>query len=951
MAEAPPKPEPPAATELLALIRSVADELKLPPQRLRALCLDTSFDRELGLDSLSRMELFARIEKHFGVRLPERLLAEAETPRDLLRAILACASGKARAQVKELVVPFAEAAAQPAPETAQTLIEVLAWHVKQHPDRTHILLLQDDLPAEPISYGELAAQAKRFARGLQDLGVEPGDTVALMLPTGKEYFFAFFGLLLAGAIPVPIYPPARLSQLEDHLLRHSKILNNCQAKLLVTVPEAKPVARLLKAQVPSLTQVITPEKLTRASGDPDPIPRSSQDIALLQYTSGSTGMPKGVILTHFNLLSNIRAMGKAVQADSRDVFVSWLPLYHDMGLIGAWLGSLYYGARLAVMSPLAFLAQPLRWLLAIQRHRATLTAAPNFAYELCLKRLAEEELKGLDLSSLRAMFNGAEPVSPATLERFAARFAPYGLKPEALMPVYGLAENSVGLTFPPLGRPPRVDRIDREVFCRTGKAIPAHALTCALRFVSCGRPLPGHEVRIVDEQGRELPERVEGRLEFRGPSSTQGYYRNPQATAALFDGDWLISGDRAYLADGEVYLTGREKDIVIHAGRNLYPQEIEEAVGRIAGIRAGCVAAFGSPDPQTGTERLIVVAETRETDPKAREKLIQAIQQQVFSLTGSAPDEVRLAPPGTVLKTSSGKIRRSACKEFYERGLLGRPLPLWRQALHLLAAAVRPQLRRRLRQIQALSFAAWAWSMAGAIGALGWLGVLVLPTLERRWRFASWAARFLARVTGISLRAEGLDHLPAAERPCIYVSNHASYLDGAAVLALIPRRFGFVAKREFTSQFIAGTFLKRIGCEFVERSSEHSVQDAKRLMQAAKRGRSLWFFPEGTFTRRPGLLPFRLGAFMTAAEAGLPVVPVTIRGTRQILRADSWFPRPGAISLIVSPPIFPQAVARELENPSSFQIAVRLRELARQAILSRLGEPDLAEEPSPLLRT
>lgn len=952
MAEATLKTEQSIATELLALIRTVAGELKLPPQRLRALNLDTSFDRELGLDSLSRMEILARIEKHFGIRLPERLLAEAESPRDLLQAILATTLGRALKPLPKMALPVSEAAAAlPVPETAQTLLEVLAWHCQHHPDRTHILLIQDDFPEESLAYSELAAQARRFARGLQDLGLEPGDTVTLMLPTGKDYFFTFFGILLAGAIPVSIYPPARLSQLEDHLLRHSKILSNCQAKLLVTVPEAKNVARLLKAHVPTLAQVVTPEKLTGAQGDPVPIPRSPLDIAFLQYTSGSTGTPKGVILTHFNLLSNIRAMGKAVQADSSDVFVSWLPLYHDMGLIGAWLGSLYYGARLVVMSPLAFLAQPIRWLRAIHRHRATLTAAPNFGYELCLKRLSDAELTGLDLSSLRVMFNGAEPVSPATLERFSARFRPYGLKPEVLMPVYGLAENSVGLTFPPLGRDPLIDSIDRDVFCRTGKAIAAKDPAKALRFVSCGLPLPGHEVRIVDEQGRELPERVEGRLEFRGPSSTRGYYRNPEMTAKLFDGEWLVSGDRAYLAGGEVYLTGREKDIIIHAGRNLYPQEIEETIGRIPGIRAGCVAAFGSPDPRTGTERLIIVAETRETDPEARERLVQILNQTVFSLAGSPPDEVVLAPPGTVLKTSSGKIRRSACRELYEWELLGRPLPFWRQGLNLIIAAVRPQLRRWRRRVEAVSFAAWAWSMVLVVGALGWLGVLLLPGSERRWRWASWAARLLARVTFIPLRAENPANLPPADRPCIYVSNHASYLDGAAVLALLPRRFSFVAKREFLRQFIAGTFLRRIGCEFVERfAEEHSVQDAKRLTASARSGYSLWFFAEGTFTRQPGLLPFRLGAFLTAAETGLPVVPVTIRGTRSILRAGSWFPHPGAIRVIVSPPLSPQAIARELENPSAWQIAVRLRDLSRQAILTHLGEPDLAEEPSPLLR-
>ncbi|MCX8050222.1 MAG: 1-acyl-sn-glycerol-3-phosphate acyltransferase, partial [Methylohalobius sp.] len=506
-------------------------------------------------------------------------------------------------------------------------------------------------------------------------------------------------------------------------------------------------------------------------------------------------------------------------------------------------------------------------------------------------------------------------------------------------------------TFPTLGRPPRIDSIDREIFCRHGQAVPTQDPAKAIKFASCGRPLPGHAVRVVDELGRELPERVEGRLEFHGPSSTSGYYRNPKATAALFDGDWLISGDRAYLAEGEVYLTGREKDIIIHAGRNLYPQEIEEAVGQVPGVRAGCVAVFGSQDPKTGTERLIVVAETREIDPKAKERVIQTIHETVFSLIGSAPDEVQLIPPGSVLKTSSGKIRRSGCKELYERGVLGRPLPLWRQILHLLLAGLRPQLKRSKNVISSWAFAAWAWGMVFLIGALGWCGVLLLPGGERRFRYAAWASRLLSKACGIRLRLEGLQHLPPPEQACIYVSNHASYLDGAAVLATIPRHFHFVAKREFRSQFVAGTFLKRIGCEFVERfAEEQSIQDAKRLVEAARSGRSLWFFPEGTFTSRPGLLPFHLGAFLTAAETGLPVVPVTIRGTRSILRAGTWFPRPGAISVVVSPPVAPQEIAQELRNPTSFQIAVRLRDLSRQTILKHLNEPDLAQEISPLLR-
>ncbi len=942
--------DPQLTSELLKLIQSVAGELKLPESRLRSLNLDTSFDRELGLDSLSRMEILARIEKHFQISLPEKLLVEAESPRDLMMAILSARGQKITAPQAPVILPES-GAALPSPSHAQTLLEVLSWHCQRHPDRTHIQFYSDDGQGKTITYQQLLAHAENVAKALQGYDIQAEDTVAIMLPTDEDYFFSFFGILLAGAIPVPIYPPARPSQIEDHLLRHSKILNNCQAKALITIPEARHVARLLKSSVTSLARVLTPDHLNRPLTTLLPIANRPDDIALLQYTSGSTGTPKGVILSHFNLLSNIRAMGETVKADSNDVFFSWLPLYHDMGLIGAWLGSLYYGSRLVIMSPLNFLARPSRWLWGIHRYRATLTAAPNFAYELCLKRITAADLEGLDLSSLRAMFNGAEPVSPWTLERFGSQFKKYALDRKILMPVYGLAENSVGLTFPPLGRGPLIDSIQRDVFSRTGRAIPCSEAGKALRFVSCGIPLIGHEVRIVDHQGRELPERQEGLLEFRGPSGTRGYYRNPRETAKLFHGDWLRSGDRAYVANGEVYLTGREKDVVIHAGRNLYPQEIEEAVGQIEGIRAGCVAVFGSKDPNTGTERLVVLAESRETDPQKKEALETKINDVVLAVIGSAPDQVILASPGTVLKTSSGKIRRSACRERYEKGLIGKPLPVWKQFLHLALVAVRPQLRRWFQFLSNVSFAAWAWLMTAIIGSGGWLAALIVPGEERRWRAVASAARILARSTGIPLRTEGLEHLPEPGQACIFVSNHASYLDGAAIMAAIPRRFSFVAKKELAEHFISGIFLRRIGCEFVERvAGERSVRDAQRLTEAALNGRSLWFFPEGTFTRQPGLLPFHLGAFLTAAETGLPVVPVSIRGTRSILRAESWFPRRGAIQIVISPPLNPNQIRQQLESPSAWSVAVKLSHLARQAMLQKLGEPDLRHEQSPLLR-
>jgi acyl-CoA synthetase (AMP-forming)/AMP-acid ligase II len=289
------------------------------------------------------------------------------------------------------------------------------------------------------------------------------------------------------------------------------------------------------------------------------------------------------VLSHANLLANIRAMGAAMGASAFDVFVSWLPLYHDMGLIGAWLGSLYYPAPLVVMPPQSFLLRPERWLWAIHRHRGTLSAAPNFAFELCVRNIDDAAIEGLDLSSLRLVANGSEPVSAATLRRFLDRFGPFGFRAEVMAPAYGLAENAVGLTLPPRGQPPVIECISRHALSEKGTAEPASEEAGAVEAVSCGQPLPGHEMRVVDDIGRELGERHEGRLQFRGPSATSGYFRDAAKTRELFSGDWLESGDLCYIAGGNLFVTGCTKDIIIRGGRHIHPSEIEEAVGELPG--------------------------------------------------------------------------------------------------------------------------------------------------------------------------------------------------------------------------------------------------------------------------------------------------------------------------------------------------------------------------------
>jgi 1-acyl-sn-glycerol-3-phosphate acyltransferase len=506
------------------------------------------------------------------------------------------------------------------------------------------------------------------------------------------------------------------------------------------------------------------------------------------------------------------------------------------------------------------------------------------------------------------------------------------------MPVYGLAESSVGLAFPPLGRAPLIDRIQREPFMRTRHALPAapddpHAL----RFVACGQPLPGHQVRIVDATGYEAGEREEGRLEFKGPSTTSGYFRNPEETRRLFHDEWLDSGDLAYVAGGDIYITGRIKDIVIRAGRNIYPHELEEAVGNIAGIRKGCVAIFGVAAPAEGTERLVVLAETRETSADAQARLRDEINAVGLALIGTPPDEVVLAPPHTVLKTSSGKIRRSASRELYEHGDIGTgPRPLWRQLARLGWAALVPQWRRTAHAAGDILYAGYAWMVFWVLAPWVWLAVALLPSPSFNRVIIRAAARLLIRLCATPLRVQGLDQ-PVAGTGML-VANHASYIDGIILAAVLPPAFCFVAKGELAGRFVARVFLRHIGAEFVERFDfQRGVEDTRRLTEAVRAGRRLIFFPEGTFDRMPGLLPFHLGAFAAAASAGVPILPVAIRGTRSVLRSGQWFPRRRAIRVTIGAPLAPQG--------SDWSAAIKLRDAARAEILKGCGEPDATAGP------
>lgn len=950
-----------AVGRLLRVVKDLHDETR--PGQSCPVSLDSTLERDLGFDSLARSELLLRVEVEFGLRLPQQLLSDAETPRDFLPALAMGGSQPATLPVSEPATK--EPVAMPAPATEKgaaapanlsSLVDVLQWHATRQPERIHLTYLREDEGASPASltltYGRLWQEARAVAASLQNRDINPGDSVALMLPTCPAFFPCFLGIQLAGGVPVPIYPPARPSQIEDHLRRHVTILANAEARLLITSGEVALPAGLLGSQVDCLRGIVLADELLAFVGEPQRVPVRAADLGLLQYTSGSTGNPKGVMLTHGQLLANIHAMAQAARVGPGDVFVSWLPLYHDMGLICAWLSSLVYAMPFVVMSPLSFLARPERWLWAIHTYRGTLSGAPNFAYELCLKRIDDAKLAGLDLSSWRIAFNGAEPVSPSTVTRFAERYEKFGLRHEAISPVYGLAECAVGLALTP-DRGPLVDCIRRSSFVDGGRAVPVGEPSQegdvresdVMRFVACGRPLPGYEIRIVDPAGAELPEREEGRLQFRGPSATAGYFRNPEATAQLVRADgWLDSGDYAYMAGGEVYLTGRAKDIIIKGGRNIYPQEVEEAVGNLPGVRKGCVAVFGSPDPASGTERLVVAAEVKlvrttgnEASDEASEKLRQAIQQTVVNLLGMPADDVVLSTGRIVLKTSSGKVRRAASRELYETGTRSGTAPraVWLQVARLLLAGALPQLRRAARATAGWLHGIWAAGLFLACAVPVWLLVAVSPAPRFAWSVCRGAARFWLSMAGIRIETAGLENLPGRDAgPCVVAVNHASYLDGIALVAALPwQGWRFVAKRELLDGFLPRVFLRRLGCEFVERFDfQQGVADAGRLAADVAAGGSLVFFPEGTFTRVPGLRPFRMGAFSVAAQNGVPVLPIALAGTRDVLRAEHWLPRRGQLRVTIG--------QRVLPHGRDWAAAVKLREAVRVVILEDCGEGD-----------
>jgi fatty-acyl-CoA synthase len=519
---------------------------------------------------------------------------------------------------------------------------------------------------DSVSWGELHEQAKGYAASLHEQGVGPGDHVALLSPTTRQLVTAIQGTWLAGATIVVLPLPMRLSSIDEFVAQTRRRIRHADTRLVVADPE---LAAFVVPE-PGDPPMVGFDDLT--AGDPTRWIRPPDDperLAILQFTSGSTSDPKGVMLPDRVLCANLDAVAEAAGLDpDDDVLVSWLPLYHDMGLVGLLTLPMSTGARLVLGAPQDFTARPSRWMEWISAYGGTATAGPNFSWVLATRALDRSE--PLDLSRLRVALNGAEPIDPDQVEAFVAAGRRHGLRPEAVFPAFGMAEVGIGGTFPAPLSGMVTDCVDRRVLETERYAAPTDpGAEGSRRLPLLGRPVPGLEIRIVDpDTGLALREREVGELEIRGTSVTPGYYRRPDANAELFHDGWLRTGDLAYLLDGQLVMCGRIKDVIIVGGRNLFPEDVERAVGQLEGVRAGNVIAFGV-DGDRGRESLVLVAESRAVDDDLT-AVRRQVAERVRDAVGVPARDIVLVAPGTLPKTSSGKLQRSLCKRYYRDGRL-----------------------------------------------------------------------------------------------------------------------------------------------------------------------------------------------------------------------------------------------------------------------------------------
>ena len=558
----------------------------------------------------------------------------------------------------------------------QTLVEALSALPRGAARGFRFVSAKDEERYYPFE--AIEQEARRRAAGLAAQDLKKGDRLALVVGDPEDFVFSFLGAVLAGVVPVPIHSRANFSfrARQSYLDTVRHIVAVSGARALLTDSASQPVLQEVAGQCRTLERIVLTHELPegdRASFRSPSI--SPSDVCFMQFTSGSTSQPRGVVVTHGNLVANARCIFGVRGLDRRedDVHLAWLPLYHDMGLVGFVLSPLICDVPTVLLPTSAFARRPTVWMKAMHKYRGTITYGPNFAYALAARRTRDEDLAGLDLRHVRITGCGAEPINPDALRAFCDRFAPAGFRAEAMLPSYGMAEATLAITFHRRDTPMVTDVVSASALAR-GEAVPVDPLQGGtVELVSCGPAFPGHEVRIVDEDGRPLPERQVGQILTRGPSVTSRYFGNPEATAETYREGWLHTGDLGYLAEGNLYICGRLKDLIILRGTNYYAHDIEWALAELPGLRLNGVVAFSVQ--RDGEEALVICAEARASD---LESLRTLIAEKVAEVWGLRPADVVLVRSGSLSQTSSGKVQRRKTKHQYEAGeleVLGATLP------------------------------------------------------------------------------------------------------------------------------------------------------------------------------------------------------------------------------------------------------------------------------------
>ncbi|HNH05168.1 MAG TPA: AMP-binding protein [Anaerolineales bacterium] len=548
-----------------------------------------------------------------------------------------------------------------------TLADLIHQNYSKNPDKTAIILQHAGQDDKPVSYLDLVKGSAQYAQTYAEAGIQPGEVVILILQHGEDLVYSFWGAILHGAIPAIMpFLTEKLSP-ERYRADLTALLSVTQPAAIVTYPEFEADIRAALTADGSVRRVLLTSQLAPRS-EPDfnqlrGLQCKPTDIVLLQHSSGTTGLQKGVALSHQAVLNQLNAYTRAIQLTSDDVLVSWLPLYHDMGLIAGFLMPILMGITLVLQSPFDWVRAPHKLFQSVSKYKGTLSWLPNFSYNFCAQKVRERDLEGVDLSSWRVITNCSEPVKWESHQSFFQRFEKYGLRESALNCSYAMAENVFGVTQTPLGTKPVTDEIDRASYINERIANPPQDGKPALKMMSSGRALPNTRLLILSEDGKPLPDKVIGEIALQSDCMLTGYYHRPDATEKALRDGWYLTGDYGYTVNGEIFVAGRKKDMIIVGGKNVYPQDLESLAYEVPGIHAGRAVAFGIEDTKAGTEEVVIVAEVDTDDPEERQRIADALRKHITQNSAIALRHAHLVDPKWIVKTSSGKTARSANRE------------------------------------------------------------------------------------------------------------------------------------------------------------------------------------------------------------------------------------------------------------------------------------------------